>query len=74
VRAARVAMGGVGTKPWRMRNVEAALVDRPAQADTYEAAASHAVEGAVPRGGNAYKIALMPKVLARALAVAGGAA
>ncbi|PPQ30852.1 FAD binding domain-containing protein [Rhodopila globiformis] len=74
VRAARVAMGGVGTKPWRMRAVEAALIGKPANDDSYAAAAAHATEGAVARGENAYKITLMPRVLARALALAGGAA
>jgi xanthine dehydrogenase YagS FAD-binding subunit len=74
VRAARVAMGGVGTRPWRMRAVEAALAGKPASPESYAAAAAHATEGAMPRGENVYKIALMPKVLARALALAGGAA
>jgi len=74
VRAARVAMGGVGTRPWRMHAVEAALIGKSANSGTYAAASAQATEGAVPRGGNAYKITLMPKVLARALALAGGAA
>ena len=74
IRAARVAMGGVGTKPWRMRHVEAALAGQPATPETYAAAAAFATEGAVPHGGNAYKVKLMPTVLARALAIAGGAA
>jgi xanthine dehydrogenase YagS FAD-binding subunit len=74
VRAARIAMGGVGTRPWRMRAVEAALVGKSANSDTYAAASTHATEGAVSRGQNAYKVTLMPKVLAHALALAGGAA
>jgi xanthine dehydrogenase YagS FAD-binding subunit len=74
VRAARIAMGGVGTRPWRMRAVEAALVGKSANSDPYAAASTHATEGAVSRGQNAYKVTLMPKVLAHALALAGGAA
>jgi xanthine dehydrogenase YagS FAD-binding subunit len=31
IRAARVACGGVGTKPWRMRDTEKALVGQPAE-------------------------------------------
>jgi xanthine dehydrogenase YagS FAD-binding subunit len=74
VRAARIAMGGVGSKPWRMRNVEGALIGRPADLASFAAAASLATEGAVTHGGNDFKITLMPKVLTRALALAGDAA
>jgi xanthine dehydrogenase YagS FAD-binding subunit len=74
VRAARVAMGGVGSKPWRMRNVEGALIGRPAEPASFAAAAALCTEGAVTHGGNDFKITLMPKVLARALALAGDAA
>jgi len=74
IRAARIAMGGVGTKPWRMRNVEVALAGQPVNPETFAAAAAHATDGAVARAGNDYKVKLMPTVLARALAIAGGAA
>ena len=39
VRGARVALGGVGTKPWRSREAERALVGKPATAATFRAAA-----------------------------------
>src|SRR5204863_9500131 len=42
---ARVAMGGVGPKPWRLTGVEAALTGAPATAATIAAAAAHAIEG-----------------------------
>jgi xanthine dehydrogenase YagS FAD-binding subunit len=74
IRQARIAMGGVGTKPWRMRNVEGALIGRPATLAAFAAAASLATEGAVVRGRNTFKLTLMPKVLTRALTIAGEAA
>jgi xanthine dehydrogenase YagS FAD-binding subunit len=72
LRSARVAMGGVGTRPWRMREVEAALTGAPRDAEVYASAAERAVEGATPRLGNAFKLPLMKATLARALRLAGG--
>ncbi|MEU6578690.1 xanthine dehydrogenase family protein subunit M [Streptomyces sp. NPDC046805] len=74
IRAAGVAMGGVGTKPWRMPLVEEALIGRPATAQTYRDAAQHATEGAVTREGNRFKPELMKRTLVRALHVVGGRA
>lgn len=75
IRAARVALGGVGTKPWRSRGAERALVGKPARMETFRAAAVAALADAVPRGQNAYKIELAKRTLVRALAdLAGGAA
>jgi xanthine dehydrogenase YagS FAD-binding subunit len=73
IRDARVAMGGVAAKPWRMRNVEGALIGRPATTASFVAAAALVTEGAVTHGRNAFKTTLMPKLLTRALIVAGDA-
>jgi xanthine dehydrogenase YagS FAD-binding subunit len=67
IRAARVAAGGVGTKPWRLPFVEAALIDRAAERRTFREAAAYATEGAVARGENAFKLTLLPRTVARAL-------
>jgi xanthine dehydrogenase YagS FAD-binding subunit len=72
VRAARVAAGGVGTKPWRLRSVEKALTGRGLDEDIVSAAARSAVEGAVARGGMAFKLKLLPRVVERAIQTAGG--
>jgi xanthine dehydrogenase YagS FAD-binding subunit len=64
---ARVAMGGVGTKPWRLPQVEAALVGAPANRDAIAAAAGRAGEGAHPLAENGFKMPLMQRALARAL-------
>ena len=74
IRDARIAMGGVATRPWRLRTVEAALRGKPLEEATLRRAAAGAVDGARSHGHNAYKIALAPKVVARALMTAGGIA
>jgi len=43
IRQARVALGGVGTKPWRVPRVEAALVGRTLNRDALRPAAALAV-------------------------------
>ena len=67
IREARVAMGGVGTKPWRMHGVEGALVGARNEADSYRGAAERSIEGVLPRDGNAFKLELMKRALVRAL-------
>ena len=67
VRDARVALGGVGTKPWRSREAERALVGKPATAAAFRAAAEIALAGAVPRSENAFKIELAKRTMVRAL-------
>lgn len=65
---ARVAMGGVGSRPWHMREVEEALIDAPPEPGPIAHAAARAAEGARGWGRNDFKLALMPRVLARAIA------
>ena len=67
VHDARVALGGVGTKPWRSREAERALVGKPATTATFHAAATAALRGAVPHRDNAFKIELARRTLVRAL-------
>lgn len=74
IRSARIACGGVGTKPWRMRVVEEALIGRAPDRRAYEAAARLAVEGARPLSGNHYKVELLPRTIVRALEMTGDVA
>lgn len=74
IREARVAAGGVATKPWRLRRVEAALRGRPPTPEHVEAAAALAAEGAVPRPGNAFKAPLLQRAVARAILTVGARA
>jgi xanthine dehydrogenase YagS FAD-binding subunit len=71
IQEARLAAGGVGTKPWRLRTAEDALLGRPATAETYQAAAERAVEGARPLPMNGFKVELLRRAVRRALATAG---
>jgi xanthine dehydrogenase YagS FAD-binding subunit len=71
VRAARIAAGGVGTRPWRMRACEELLVGRPPERKAFEAAAEVAVQGARPLQHNRYKVELLPRTIVRALDMAG---
>ncbi|SDM08123.1 xanthine dehydrogenase YagS FAD-binding subunit [Modicisalibacter muralis] len=64
---ARLALGGVGTKPWRAVEAEKALRDQPAETATFERAAEVAMRGAIPREHNAFKIPLARQAIARAL-------
>ncbi len=68
VRDARIAVGGVGTRPWRLQAVEQALRGRPATEDSYLEAAKLAVVGAKPLADNAFKVPLVQRTIARALA------
>ncbi|BCJ59599.1 FAD binding domain-containing protein [Micromonospora endophytica] len=69
IRQARIAAGGVGTKPWRLPAVESALAGQPATADVFEAAVSAAADGARPLSHNGFKPALLRRTLVRALTV-----
>jgi xanthine dehydrogenase YagS FAD-binding subunit len=73
IRAARVALGGVGAQPWRSREAEKALVGQPATEATFKAAAAAALQGAKPREHNAYKVELAQNTLVRALQQVAGA-
>jgi len=72
VRDVRIALGGVATKPWRAVAAEKALVGRAATIDNFRRAAVVALDGAVARGDNAFKIELARRTIVRALTVAGG--
>jgi len=69
---ARVAVGGVGTKPWRLRHVEDMLVNQRLDRDLARQAGERAAVGAEPRGQNAFKVPLLKKTVERALLRVGG--
>jgi xanthine dehydrogenase YagS FAD-binding subunit len=70
IRYIRVAMGGVGTKPWRSHEAEAALMGKPVNAATFKAAAEAALAKAKPQKGNAFKVELAKRCLVRSLKTA----
>jgi xanthine dehydrogenase YagS FAD-binding subunit len=75
IREARIAAGGVGTKPWPLPEVAEALIGKQVGQDTFERAAELATNGARPLGQNGFKVTLLKRTLVRGLMqVTGGAA
>jgi xanthine dehydrogenase YagS FAD-binding subunit len=72
VQHARVALGGVGTKPWRAPEVEAALTGARLDRQALDAAAARAVTGARGHGHNDFKIKLIQRAIVRGIEIAGG--
>ena len=70
VTRARVALGGVGTKPWRSPEAESALVNQPANPANFRKAAEAALSGAKPQSENAFKVELAKRCLTHALQTA----
>ncbi len=70
IRYIRVAMGGVGTKPWRSHEAESALMGKPANAAAFKAAAEAALAKAKPQTDNAFKVELARRCLVRSLKTA----
>jgi xanthine dehydrogenase YagS FAD-binding subunit len=73
VTRARIALGGVATKPWRSPEAEAALVGQTADAATFRKAGEAAMRGAKPQSENGFKIELAKRCLAHALQTAATA-
>jgi xanthine dehydrogenase YagS FAD-binding subunit len=67
IRAVRLAAGGVGTVPWRLRHVEQTLVGQQFDEHAWRDAAARVGEGAQPLTQNAFKVELLKRVLFRAL-------
>jgi xanthine dehydrogenase YagS FAD-binding subunit len=69
---ARVAVGGVGTKPWKLPAVSEALKGKSLSRETILAAAELSGSGAKPLRYNRFKIELVKRTVARALLNLGG--
>ena len=74
IRAARIAVGGVAHKPWRVPEAEALLEGVAPDTAAFTRAALRVLEGAVPQGSglgnNAFKIPMARRAIVRALEVA----
>jgi len=66
----RVALGGVGTKPWRSHEAEAALLHGSADRATFHRAADAALRDARPQSENAFKVELAKRCITHALTLA----
>ena len=70
VREARIALGGLATRPWRAPAAERALVGRPLNAETARAAGEAALADARPGRHNDFRIELGVRTVADALLIA----
>ncbi|OZB60686.1 MAG: FAD-binding molybdopterin dehydrogenase [Lysobacterales bacterium 14-68-21] len=64
---ARVALGGIGTRPWRAPEAEQALLGQPATPASFAAAATAALHDARPQSENGFKVELARRCLVHAL-------
>ncbi|MCU1307111.1 MAG: molybdopterin dehydrogenase, FAD-binding domain protein [Acidobacteriaceae bacterium] len=69
VQRVRIALGGVGTKPWRSTEAENVLQGRDASEQNFNNAAEAALQGAKVTHDNAFKVVLAKRTLVRALKV-----
>jgi len=72
IRAARFALGGVGTKPWRVPDAESWMQGRAPTRETFAHAAQMALAGARPQRDNAFKVELAKRTAVRALMLSAG--
>jgi len=74
IKTAKLAMGGVAHKPWRLRDAERSLIGKPANADSFKQAAQIAMQGAKAYKHNQFKLKLAPNTIVQALTTAAGIA
>lgn len=74
IRSARIALGSVAQKPWRLTEAETALRGRTLEAAPVDRALDAALAAARPLPGNEFKVTLARNAARRALLAAGGAA
>ncbi len=72
VRGARLVLGGVAHKPWRVEAAERALVGKRLDAKAIAEAARASIEGAQPLQHNAFKVELARAAVTAALRNARG--
>ena len=67
IASARVAMGGIGTRPWRSPEAERVLTGQSPSTALFEQAARALLVDARPQRGNAFKLELARRCLVQAL-------
>ena len=73
IREARIALGGVAPRPWRVAEAEKALSGQQAGEAAFKNAAEILIRGAKPQRQNGFKIELARRSIVRALTTAAGA-
>lgn len=66
---ARLALGGVGSKPWRAEDAEKILVGKTPEEATFRGAAEAALHGAKKYRDNGFKVELAKRTVVRCLSV-----
>jgi xanthine dehydrogenase YagS FAD-binding subunit len=72
IRHARLVMGGVAHKPWRLFAAEKALTGQPVSETSFREAAAVAMQDAKAFEHNAYKLKMAPNAIVEALKTAAG--
>ena len=72
IATARVAVGGVGTIPWRAHEAEAILTGSTASSDTFRSAAEAAIQDPFTVPGTAFKVELARRTIVRILQTISG--
>ncbi|GAA3853794.1 FAD binding domain-containing protein [Streptomyces lacrimifluminis] len=72
IREAKVAVGGVGTVPWKLPAVEQHLLGERPSESLWEAAAAKATAGTRPLEHNRFKVELLRRTVERQLRIVGG--
>jgi len=67
IAAIRLALGGVGTRPWRTPDAERALVGQAATEQNFRRAADLALAGAKPQSQNGFKVELAKRCIVETL-------
>ncbi len=70
IHAARIALGGVAHKPWRVEEAEESLVGKTPSLETFGAAADIVLRGAHGHGQNDFKLTLARNAIEQALTTA----
>lgn len=65
IKEARIALGGVAHKPWRVKSAEDFLKDKTASRENFAEAAEIIIAGAVPYEFNSFKIELAKRAIVR---------
>lgn len=67
IAAARLALGGVGTRPWRVPEAEHALIGQHPSDESFRHAADLVLAGARPQSQNGFKVELAKRCIVAAL-------
>jgi xanthine dehydrogenase YagS FAD-binding subunit len=67
IKDARLAMGGVAHKPWRLREAEKSLTGKPATTASFKEAAAVAMKNAKAYKYNQFKLTMAPNAIVEAL-------